>query len=99
MRYDSPISCKFCSEDIYFDDDRVAPSGRKIPISAVTDKPHDCKGKPNFNKQREILEDQRYSEQHNMTDLYARVGKLETRMEAIIIALGKILKKPNVDVS
>ncbi|MGI0102760.1 MAG: hypothetical protein ACREA7_09235 [Nitrosotalea sp.] len=34
--------CNNCGEEIYFDPNQKSPSGKWIPIDAVTNKPHDC---------------------------------------------------------
>lgn len=42
-------NCFACGKEIIFDDDFVSKSGKKIPLSKTTKRPHRCKEKP-FNK-------------------------------------------------
>ncbi|MGH9877426.1 MAG: hypothetical protein ACRD5H_07290 [Nitrososphaerales archaeon] len=48
MSENNPIECKFCGDDIYFDDDHISDSGKKIPLDHVTGEPHDCPEKPRY---------------------------------------------------
>ena len=42
--YDQSYSfpCKNCNEQIYLDKKVLSPSGRRIPLSAIDGRPHDC---------------------------------------------------------
>jgi hypothetical protein len=42
---DSVRICKYCNGEITFHDDRIAPSGKKIPLN-LDDTIHDCKNNP-----------------------------------------------------
>jgi hypothetical protein len=37
------IKCKSCNNDIYFDEKQKSESGKFIPISRLTNQPHQCK--------------------------------------------------------
>jgi hypothetical protein len=37
------IKCKVCNNDIYFDDKQKSDTGKFIPISRLTNQPHQCK--------------------------------------------------------
>jgi hypothetical protein len=37
------LKCKSCNYDIYFDEKQKSDSGKFIPISRLTNKPHQCK--------------------------------------------------------
>ena len=40
------LKCKSCNNDIYFDEKQKSDSGKFIPISRLTNKPHQCKENP-----------------------------------------------------
>jgi hypothetical protein len=40
------LKCKSCNYDIYFDEKQKSDSGKFIPISRLTNKPHQCKANP-----------------------------------------------------
>jgi hypothetical protein len=44
------IKCKLCNNDIYFDDKQKTESGKFIPISRLTNQPHQCKYNPSSKK-------------------------------------------------
>lgn len=44
------INCYHCGKEITFNDDYISISGKKIPLSKSTNRPHRCKAKP-FNKE------------------------------------------------
>jgi hypothetical protein len=57
LRY---LKCKSCNYDIYFDEKQKSDSGKFIPISRLTNKPHQCSSKQptqwntkDWNKERE----------------------------------------------
>ena len=37
--------CKICDEQIYLDRKVLSPTGRRIPLSAIDGRPHECAGK------------------------------------------------------
>lgn len=38
-------SCKYCSEEIIFDDGHISKNGKKIPLDFGTGEPHNCKAR------------------------------------------------------
>lgn len=42
LKLSSTKKCYRCGQDIYFDSDIKSPSGKSIPLDAVTGEPHDC---------------------------------------------------------
>ena len=42
-------TCYHCQKEIFFDDNFVSDTGKKIPLSKASGRPHRCKARP-FNK-------------------------------------------------
>ena len=48
------LYCRYCDEEITFDDDHVSEySGKKIPLDVDTMEPHDCQEKENQDQEEE----------------------------------------------
>lgn len=84
MSYDNPIPCRYCDGDIYFDDDHISDSGKKIPMDAETEEPHSCPGRAYARERRQALnEDQNYTQSANERALAERVTQLEKRVKSL----------------
>lgn len=65
-----------CGTDIYFDDDKLSKTGKKIPLDVDTDEPHDC---PNSSYGSTVGTSSTKSLTQRLEELESRVAMLEER--------------------
>lgn len=51
------MPCRLCDEEIYFDDNVLSQSGKKIPLESKNNEKHDCPNSPYKQKQQQKPKD------------------------------------------